>query len=306
MKKPFYKKIWFWLVILLVIGGAGAASTKKKDKQEITSVETGSDTKISIDSGDSVNDQNKSTDPSIDSMLLFDEAGIKCTANGISNDTIMGYGVDISLESSADKNYTIQCKATTVNDYMIFDLFSCELAPGKKANDTIYLSSSELEAAGITNIGKIELYFVIIDSETFMREYELDPVTIKTSYYDQMDSSVDISGKTLYDENGIKIIGKYVNEDNFWGTGVCLYIENNTDKEMVITAEDVSVNGYMIDGHLYCDIYPGKKAVDEISFFSRDLENNGITSVDEVELNFQFMDSDYNISKTESIKFSTK
>ncbi len=34
MKKPFYKKIWFWLVVLVIIGGAGAAASKKKDKDE--------------------------------------------------------------------------------------------------------------------------------------------------------------------------------------------------------------------------------------------------------------------------------
>ncbi|SEF47312.1 protein of unknown function [Eubacterium ruminantium] len=34
MKKPFYKKLWFWLVIILVIGAIGAAGTKKKKEDE--------------------------------------------------------------------------------------------------------------------------------------------------------------------------------------------------------------------------------------------------------------------------------
>ena len=39
---------------------------------------------------------------------------------------------------------------------------------------------------------------------------------------------------------------------------------------------------------------------------SSKLEENGITSVDDVELCFEFMDDDYNIEKTDVIKFSTK
>ncbi len=34
MKKPFYKKLWFWLLIFIVIGGAGAAASKKKDEDK--------------------------------------------------------------------------------------------------------------------------------------------------------------------------------------------------------------------------------------------------------------------------------
>ena len=37
---------------------------------------------------------------------------------------------------------------------MITDLFVSEIAVGKKSNDTIYLSSSELKAAGIDTVGK--------------------------------------------------------------------------------------------------------------------------------------------------------
>ena len=76
--------------------------------------------------------------------------------------------------------------------------------------DTIKLSSNELNAAGIDNIGKVEIYFKILDPDTFSTIKKLDPVTIKTSSFSDMDTTADIGGKTLYDENGIKIVGRYV------------------------------------------------------------------------------------------------
>lgn len=310
MKKPFYKKIWFWLIIIIVLGGAGAAGTNKKDKDDIVSVERPEKTELGTETQKSSSASEASTqknnEPTINEMTLFDADGVKCIAKGIKNDKIWGYGIDVEIENTTDKNIIIQCDATIVNDYMIFDIFSCDVAAGKKAKDTIKLSSNELNAAGIDNIGKVEIYFKILDPDTFSTIKKLDPVTIKTSSFSDMDTTADIGGKTLYDENGIKIVGRYVDNNSFWGAGICLYIENNTDKNLIITAEDVSVNGYMIDGHLYCDIYAGKKAVDDIAFMASKLEENGITSVDDVELCFEFMDDDYNIEKTDVIKFSTK
>lgn len=49
-------------------------------------------------------------------------------------------------------------------------------------------------------------------------------------------------------------------------------------------------------------------AVDELTIFSSDLEENNITSVDEVELKFSVMDNDsyQSLFKTDSISFTTK
>ena len=43
----------------------------------------------------------------------------------------------------------VGCKALIVNNYMISDLFASEIAAGKKANEVMYLSNSQLKAAGI-------------------------------------------------------------------------------------------------------------------------------------------------------------
>jgi hypothetical protein len=70
---------------------------------------------------------------------------------------------------------------------MFTDLFSCEIASGKKANDTLDLFSSELEAAGIDTVGKVEIYFHIYDPDTYETLFDTDCVTILTSEYENMD-----------------------------------------------------------------------------------------------------------------------
>ena len=51
---------------------------------------------------------------------------------------------------------------------------------------------------------------------------------------------------TLYDADGIKITTEGFAEDDFWGMGFQLYLENNTDRHLCVSIEDASLDGYMI------------------------------------------------------------
>ena len=94
----------------------------------------------------------------------------------------------------------------------------------------------------------------------------------------------------LYNGNGIRIIGKTVEENSFWGTGILLYCENTTSKDVCISVEDMSVNGFMMDPLFAADVYARKKCIQEITLLSNELEENGIESIEEVELKFHIFD----------------
>ena len=99
-------------------------------------------------------------------------------------------------------------------------------------------------------------------------------------------NTFDDSGEVVYDESGVKIVIKGLNDDAFLGQEIIVYIENNTDKGVTIQTRDVSVNGFMIDGYFSSDVAPGKHAVDAITFLSSELEDNDITTFETVELSF--------------------
>lgn len=245
---------------------------------------------------------------SIEEQLLLDQNGLKITAKELENDPIWGLGVKLLIENGTDKNLGVGCSALIVNNYMISDLFSSSVAAGKKANDIMYISSAELSASGINKIGQIEAYFHIFDSDTFETLFDADPVTIKTSGYDAMDIKAMDNGKELYNRSGVRIVGKYVDEQSFWGAAVLLYIENSSGKNIGINCDNVSVNGFMVTPVFSSTVYDGKMAIDDITIFSSDLEANGITSVDTIELTFHIYDAvSYDtIAVTEPITFTTK
>ena len=190
--------------------------------------------------------------------------------------------------------------ALIVNDYMITDLFSSEIAAGKKSNETLYLSSRQLNAAGIENAGKIEIYFHIYDSSTYDPVFDSECVVIQTSAYANMDTTPNDAGTELYNQDGIRIVGKTVDENSCWGTAVLLYLENNSGKNVGISVDDMSVNGFMMSPFFSTTIYEGKKSIDDITVFSSDLEENGIKTIEEVELKFHIYDADSYSTITDS------
>ncbi len=251
--------------------------------------------------------ENSST-PTIEETVVYDEGGITITAKEYTTGSIFGDGIKFLIENNTSQNITVGATALIVNDYMIGDLFVAEAAAGKKTNETMELYTTELNEAGIDTIGQIEVYFHIFDSDTYEAIADTDCITIKTSMYDQMDVTVDNEGQVLYDQDGIKILGKYVDESDFWGTAVLLYIENNSDENVMIQTDNFSINGYTLDAYFSSTVYAGKKAYDSITVFSTDLEENDITSVDEVSLTFKFINPDTysTISESDEITFAAK
>lgn len=245
--------------------------------------------------------------PSIDETVLIDKDGIKITATGYTTDSIWGDGIALLVENNSDKDYTIGCDALIVNNYMITDLFYSEIAAGKKSNETMYLSSSELKAAGIDNVGQVEMFFHAYDDSLgylFQNEY----ASIQTSQYDNMDLTPNDEGTELYNADGIRIVGKTVDENSFWGTAILLYVENTSDKNVGISVDDMSINGFMMSPYFSTTVYAGKKSIADITVFSSDLEDNGIETIDEVELKFHIYNADTydTLVDSDSITFSAQ
>lgn len=288
----------------------GDSDSKESSKDSLSSLEDSKskdDSKDENESKDSDDKKDTSGKPTIEEQVLWEADGVKMTATGIDEDSIWGTEIKVLVENNSDKDVTIGANAIIVNDYMVTDLTSISVSAGKKANDKITLSSTELEAAGINNIGKVEMYLYTYDPDTYDTISESDCITLKTSEFDNIDNDIEIKGTTLFDKDGIKIVAQYVDEDSFWGSAVLLYIENNTKKNFTVQCEDVSVNGFMVSALMSSEIFAGKKSFTDITLLQSDLEENSITSIDEIETSFTVFDDDFNdIANTGKVSFKVK
>lgn len=243
--------------------------------------------------------------PTIEEQVLFETNGIKVTAKEITNG-FLGPELKILVENASDKDITLELDDIAVNDYMVTAFLYEEVAAGKKSNTSFSIYSSTLKDAGITNIGKLDLYFYIIEQSTYNRIYESDGIELKTSLCDKMDDKLDISGEEMVNQDGIRIVGKGLSKDSIFGSGVVLYIENNSNRNITVSSDNLSVNGYMITSFLHRPLRPNKKAVDTIILSSSDMEENGIEQIDELSLVLEVYDSDTysTIFKTNELNFN--
>ncbi len=232
------------------------------------------------------------SEASLEKQILVDEKDIKITATGLSEEGWMGPGLKVLIENNSGKDLTVQTRATSVNGYMVDGMMSADVAAGKKANDEVTFMTSEFEAAGIRDIADIELSFHVFTTEGWNEYLDTDLIQIKTSLAADHEYTFDDSGEVLYEKNDVRIIARGISaDDSIFGPGLILYIENLGKKSITVQAQDVSVNGFMIDHSLSSEVSAGKRTVDALTFFQSDLEENDIDKITDAELAFHIFDT---------------
>lgn len=231
-------------------------------------------------------------EPTVEEQVLVDRDGVRITLKGLSTDGFMGPEIQLLVENSSAVNVTVQTRDMSVNGFMTEPVFSCDVAAGKSANDSITLMDSELESAGIEKIMNFELSFHVFNSDNWDTLFDSDTVHVATSLDNGEVQAVDDSGILLLERDGIRLTVKEADSENsFWGADIYIYVENQSDKNITVQARDVSINGFMVQPMFSCDVAAGKKAYDTITFFESDLEQNGIESIDRMEISFHVFES---------------
>lgn len=86
-----------------------------------------------------------------------------------------------------------------------------------------------------------------------------------------------------------KITG--VEIDPIWGYTLKVYLENKTEKELMFSVDNVSVNGYMCDPFWASTVDAGKKANEDISFSESEFKSNGIETVTDITFTLRVYDN---------------
>ncbi len=299
MKKLLTLTLAFVLALSLVACGIPTNNEiKEPSNVEVGGTENNDQNGGNTENDDENNDnaennhpQPPKTEVTIEQTVLLDEGGVKITAKSLDTDGLFGPEIKLLIENNSGKNLTVQCRNVSVNGYMVETMMSVEIVNGKKVNGSLTFMQSDLKACGITDIADIDLSFNIFTTEEWEDYLDTAQIQLKTSIADTYQYTFDDRGDVAYDANGIKIIIKGLAEDtSIFGPSIVVYIENNTEKAFTVQSRDVSINDFMIETLFSCDVMPGKKAVDTITFIESDLEENEITSIENVELSFHVFD----------------
>lgn len=106
------------------------------------------------------------------------------------------------------------------------------------------------------------------------------------------EADVSVNEQIILDQDDIIISLKSLSHSSFAGPSLKVQIENNSKKDVTIQTRNSAINGIMVDTMFSCDIASGKKANDEITFMTSDLESAGVEIISEIEFVFHVFDSD--------------
>ena len=98
------------------------------------------------------------------------------------------------------------------------------------------------------------------------------------------------SDNVIIDNEYVKVIVTGYDEDNMWGYTANLFLINKTDKTVMFSVKETSVNGYMADPLYATSVIAGKCAFSSMSWSDSALEENNITEIEEIELLFRAYD----------------
>ncbi len=287
-----------------------AADTTVETTEETTAATTEESTATTAET----TDQEETTDESVTALsdfsivetVLFEQNDVKVTALKAVTDDLWGSGIKVLIENNSEKDILLTCNSLSVNDYMIFDLFSAEVTAGKKSNQVIYITDETLLEAGLREVADIDIIFDVSDNNNYETIFITDPIKLKTEQADSIKKEKYDDGLLLLEQDGIKIVAKYLAEDEFYGKELVFYFENNSGKEVAVYCESLAINGFMIDPYFGGTIRDGKILIEGVSVSEDSLKSNDIKEIKEVDIKFSFNDTDSydTILETEELSFT--
>ena len=301
-KGGYYNMKHKWLAGLLVIAMLGAmggcsvaGNSSASQKAEESSAKESSAAEESSDAEESQNedssDAEKSDNAADESKVLFEDSTVRITYAGTDEESWMGKGLKVTIENLSDKNISVQTREASVNGVMDDPYFSCDVASGKTANDTIYFSTKD-------ELGTVELSFHIFDSDTFDTIADTEKVTL---VIDDSITSEKTEADKIYEVNGVVVSYAGKVDDDIWGTEFQFLIENNGTETYTVHAENISIDNTMYDGSMYAEVAAGKYANETMSFIGEELP----AEMNELEFKLVISNSSYEtVAESDPIKVS--
>ncbi len=228
-------------------------------------------------------------------VLENDSCAVKIT--GLQPETLFGYGVNVYLENkTGDKSLMFTCDTGSVNGVQIFPLLAAEVSPGKKANDCVTFRAQLPQGESLGEVTDIALSFRVYDSQDILAD---DIATASVHIYPQGQDKATRFTRTpkpsdtvLVEDENLRVLVTGYRMDEIWGYCAQLYLENKTQTPLMVSVEDASVNGFMLDPFFATVVAPGACAFQDVAWAEESLLANGIASVREIQFELEAYPAD--------------
>lgn len=233
----------------------------------------------------------------VENLVLADNENLTFTITKFEDNAHLGFQMQVYCENKSDRPMIFSLDGVSVCGYMYDPFWAQEVDAGKAVYSSIGFDTYELAEYGITAVEEISFRLSVIDSEEWMNEPFADEhftvyptgMNADTVVYPEYQHQ---NGETVIEDEILRyIIVKVEDTDGDLYTINC-YVENKTDRDLLVSWDNVSVNGMMVDPFWARAISAGKRLYTTVDFYREDLQAQGIDHVTEIE--FTLTAYDYN------------
>jgi hypothetical protein len=193
-----------------------------------------------------------------------------CTFKIVSaeEDSFWGFMLTVYCENkTTDKTLRFSADNVSVNGYLIDPYWSEDVDAGDKKNDDMTFNSDEFKKVGFTTPEEIKFTLRVYDSDTwsdenFVKEnFTIYPTGKSAGEVTYPERKQEPGEQVAVDNENFTFIILNEENDDFWGYSLNCFFENKTDKTLMVTWDECTVNGSdttITDGKGIVDIKGGK------------------------------------------------
>ena len=275
--------------------GNESSKSESSKKQDDTELNMSQPNKTQSSNDNSHEKESQSKQNSFNELILVDNDSCTVKITGTETDKRGRYILKAFIENKTlDKKLMFSWNDVSVNGYMCDPFWAESVPAGSKSNVKISFSKSSLEEYSITNITEIAGIMKVSDYDDWAADYIFNDTFIIYPLGEEANTEHDagLSGTILVDNNLCKVSVVGYEIDNNRGYKVKVYLENNTDFNLMYSVDDATVNGFTCDPFWASSVAPHKKASEEIRWSTRSFEENGITNVETISFTLKIRNND--------------
>ena len=222
------------------------------------------------------------------SQVLIDNDDLYFAIKDVRSDAAYGYEWKVYVENRTDKNLMFSFEKVSVNDVMCDPFWAEVINAGKKGNCEITWMRDSLQEKQIGDVTRVDFTLNVYNNDDYTEAALMhDPFTVFPLGEDKASSAVRepaAADLVLVDNDNCSVIITGYEPDNSWGYAMKLYLVNKTDRDMVFSVDDSSVNGIMCDPFWADIVCAGKTSYSTVLWDKNALDENDITEVKEISL----------------------
>lgn len=237
------------------------------------------------------------TEPENGADTLVDNESCAFSIRAVALSDYAGMELEVECVNKTDRSLIFSWVDVSVCGYQYDPLWSQEVAPGERLAGTIGIDTYRLESWGVMSVDEITFTLNVFDSEDFMAEpyvddvFQIFPTGLTGDTVTYPDRVSTPGEQVVADNSGLSFIIESFQDDADVYTLRC-YVRNGTDEALMLSLEDVTVNGVAIDPMWSELVSAGKQAYSQVTFLRSQLEDNGIGQVERIDFRLNAVSDD--------------